>query len=290
MTVARIKHTFTTDRPGPREIIDTALANYKPVAIYVGCSGGKDSLRVTDWSMENIPGCEVFHINTGIGCERTRVYVRKLCKGRGWPLHEIRALEHCGQNYDDLVKERGFPGPDLHQKMYDRLKGRAVALMVRRAKYGHSRYSNVMLISGVQYDDSKKRMVYAGREIDRVGSQLWVNPFYWSPKHERDAYIAERALPINPVTRKLGMSGECGCGAYAQPGELERWRAVDPEFGARIDRLSQEVLERGFTWSWEGHPPAGGHNKDQATMFMPLCGDSCFKSAIVRSELGDEQI
>jgi hypothetical protein len=131
-------------------------------------------------------------------------------------------------------------------------------------------------------------MRYAGREINSVGSQLWTNPFYWSSKAERDAYIAEHALPINPVTRELGMSGECGCGAFAQPGELARWRAVDPSFGERIDRLSQEVLAAGFTWSWEGHPPAGGHNKGQS-LLMPLCGDSCFKSAIVRGELADEQ-
>lgn len=271
-------------RPTADEIIEKAM-RYKLAAIYVGYSGGNDSLRVTHWAMSNIPGCEVFHINTGIGCERTRVHVRAVCKDRGWPLHEVRAKEHCGQDYDELVKEQGFPGADHHQKMYDRLKGRAVALLVRRAKFGHSRYANVMLISGVQHDDSRRRMAYAGREINKVGSQLWVNPFYWSSKLERDAYIAVHNLPINPVTKELGMSGECGCGAFAQKGELARWRRVDPSFGTRIDRLSLEVLGKGFTWSWEGHPPPGGFNKDQGAMFMPLCGDSCFKSAVVQEEI-----
>jgi 3'-phosphoadenosine 5'-phosphosulfate sulfotransferase (PAPS reductase)/FAD synthetase len=281
-------HKFTNDKPGPQEIIETALRVYRPIAVYVGYSGGNDSLRVTHWTMANVPGAEVFHINTGIGCERTRVHVRQVCKDRGWPLHEIRAKEDCGQDYDALCREHGFPGPDGHNMMYARLKERCVRLLLRRAKDGHSRGAKVMLISGLQHDDSKRRMRYAGREINSVGSQLWTNPFYWSSKAERDAYIAEHALPINPVTRELGMSGECGCGAFAQPGELARWRAVDPSFGERIDRLSQEVLAAGFTWSWEGHPPAGGHNKGQS-LLMPLCGDSCFKSAIVRGELADEQ-
>jgi len=280
------------DKPGPREIVDEAIERYKPVAIYVGYSGGNDSLRVTHWSMTNIPGCEVFHVNTGIGVERTRVHVRETCKRFGWPLNEMRAMD-CGQDYDAICRIYGFPGPDSHTFMYSCLKERAIRALLRKAKKGRPRRSKVMLLSGVQHADSVRRMRYAGREINTNGSQLWVNPFYWSSKAERDQYIAKHKLPINPVTRELGMSGECGCGAYAQPGELERWRKVDPSFGERIDRLSQEVLAKGFTWSWEGHPPKGGHNKDQIVMdgdgFMPLCGASCYKSAVVQQELAESE-
>ncbi len=273
-------------KPGPREIVDRALQEHYPVAVYVGYSGGNDSLRVTHWAMTHIKGCRVMHINTGIGIERTRIHVRETCAKFGWPLDEVRAKEDCGQDYDALCLAHGFPGPDGHQMMYARLKERCVRLLLRRAKFGKPRRSKVMLVSGLQHADSKRRMQYAGREINHVGSQLWVNPFYWSSKAERDAYIAEHNLPINPVTRELGMSGECGCGAFAQKGELERWRACDPSFGERIDRLSQEVLAKGYTWNWESGPPDGGFNEDQGQL-MPLCGDSCYKSAIVQAELED---
>lgn len=275
----------TRSHPSPREIIDRAIEQYKPVAIYVGFSGGNDSRAVTHWMMNNVPGCEPFHINTGIGVESTRVYVRETCKAQGWPLHEIRALEDCGQDYDANVLKHGFPGPDGHRYMYTLLKERAVYELVRRAKVGRKRSAKVLIATGARFDESVRRMGYAGQEVRKVRAQVWANPVYWWSKAERDAYNAASGLPENPVTKALGMSGECGCGAFAQRGELERWRAVDSEFAARIERLEAECLARGFTWGWEGRPPKGGFNKDQLGLFqMPMCV-GCEKSAIVQAEL-----
>jgi 3'-phosphoadenosine 5'-phosphosulfate sulfotransferase (PAPS reductase)/FAD synthetase len=269
---------------GPREIVDRAIAEHKPVAIYVGFSGGNDSRAVTHWAMNNVPGCQPFHINTGIGIERTREYVRQTCRQQGWPLHEIRAKEDCGQDYDEIVKKHGFPGPDGHRYMYVLLKERAIDELVRRSN--RKWLDRVMLICGARYDESVRRMGYGGQEVARKGAQVWVNATYWWSKAARDAYNATSGIPENPVSRQLGMSGECGCGAYAHPGELKLWRAVDPTFGERIDRLSQEALARGYTWAWDGRPPSGGFNPDQATMdgFHPLCF-GCEKSAIVKHEL-----
>jgi 3'-phosphoadenosine 5'-phosphosulfate sulfotransferase (PAPS reductase)/FAD synthetase len=269
----------------PEEIVAEAIERYKPVAIYVGFSGGNDSRAVAHWMMNNVPGCQPFHANTGIGIERTREYVRETCKAYGWTLNEIRALEDCGQDYEALCLKHGFPGPDGHQMMYSRLKERCVRQLVRRAKQGHPRSAKVLIASGIRHDESLIRMGYAGREINTVGAQLWINPLYWWTKKTRDAYNETSGMPENPVTKALGMSGECGCGAFAHRGELDRWRAVDPAFGERIDRLQQGVLERGFTWSWEGRPPKGGHTNNQISLFQrPLCV-GCEKSAIVQEEL-----
>lgn len=252
---------------GPREIAHIAINEHNPVAIRVGFSGGRDSLAVTHWMMTNIPGCEVFHCNTGIGVERTREYVRETCELMGWKLHEIRAKEDCGQDYDELVLKHGFPGPSGHQMMYSRLKERAIRKLVKQAQ--KFRGDRVLLATGLRHDESVRRMRYAGNEINRIGSQLWVNPIYWWSVSDRDAYIEEHGLPINPISSALGMSGECLCGAFAHKGEKALVRLVDPETADRIDRLEQQVLDKGFTWSWEGAPPAGGYNPDQ--MWMPLC-------------------
>lgn len=265
----------------PEEIVARAIEQYKPVAIYVGFSGGNDSRAVTHWMQNNVPECEPFHINTGIGIERGRVYVRETCKAMGWGLREIRALEDCGQDYDAICLEHGFPGPNGHQMMYSRLKERCIRKLVRDAKVGHSRRANVLIASGVRHDESVRRMGYAGREINTVGSQVWINPLYWWSKEQRDEYNAASGMPENPVAKELGMSGECGCGAFSHKGELAKWRAVDPSFGERIDALEQKMLARGFTWGWEGRPPAGGFNKDQLTFSLPMCV-GCEKSAIVR--------
>lgn len=276
-------------RPGPVEILNKAIEVFQPVAMYVGFTGGGGSRAATHWMKANTATgtCDVFHANTGIGIEAARRYVRKTCKQFGWKLHEIRALEDCGQDYDKLCLEYGFPGPDGHQMMYSRLKERAVRLLVRRAKVGHSRRAKVLIATGICHQDSVVRMGYAGREINMVGSQLWINPLYWWTKEQRDAYDVASNMPHNPVAEALGMSGECGCGAFAQKGELAHWTAVDPAFGARIVRLQQKVLARGFTWNWEGRPPRGGHNPTQYDAFSPMCA-GCIKSAVVQAEMAEQ--
>lgn len=269
----------------PEEIVMSAMEQYKPVAVYVGFSGGNDSRAVVDWMMNNVDGCQPFHINTGIGIEQTREYVRDTSSDKKWKLIEIRAKEDCGQDYDELCRRHGFPGPDGHQMMYSRLKERGVRKLVRDAKEGKSRRAKVLIASGIRHDESVIRMGYAGREVNTVGGQVWANPLYWWNKADRDVYNANSGVPANPVAKALGMSGECGCGAFAQPGELDRWRKIEPAFGRRIDRLQSEVLARGFTWNWEGRPPKGGHNANQLGLFqMPMCV-GCEKSAIVQEEL-----
>lgn len=274
----------STRNISPEEIIERAIDQYEPVAIYVGFSGGNDSRAVTHWAMNNVPGCEAFHINTGIGIEASRVYVRETCKAQGWPLTEIRAKEDCGQDYDRIVTRHGFPGPEGHRYMYTLLKERAIYELVRRSKIGHKRSAKVLIIAGARHDESVRRMGYGGAEVHKVKAQIWANAIYWWSKAERDAYNAVNGIPENPIAKALGMSGECGCGAFAQKGELSRWAAVDPEFGKRITRLQEISLSLGRTWSWEGRPPKGGFNDTQQTMFMPMCA-GCVKSAIVKEEL-----
>ena len=252
----------------PADIVAEAMT-HGPVAIRVGFSGGRDSLAVTDWMMENVPGAEPFHCNTGIGIERTREFVRDTCRDRGWPLHEIRAKEDCGQDYDALVMRHGFPGPDGHGMMYARLKERPIRELVRRAQ--GKRGDKVMLATGIRHDESVRRMRYSGREVNHVGSQLWVNPIYWWTPYQRDAYIKERGLPINPISADLGMSGECLCGAFAHKGEKALVRLVDAATAQRITDLEQRVSDAGFNWGWEGKPPRGGHNPAQIDAFRPLC-------------------
>jgi 3'-phosphoadenosine 5'-phosphosulfate sulfotransferase (PAPS reductase)/FAD synthetase len=279
-----------TRRREPTDIVAEALDRYKPVRVFAGLSGGNGSVPAVHWAMNNVPGCEVMHLNTGIGVERGRQWVRDLCKAQGWPLHEIRALEDCGQDYDALVRQYGFPGPDGHGLMYQRLKERCVWELMRRVKKGHPRSAKVLFITGIRYADSVVRTGYVGREVNKVRGQVWANPLYWWTDEENRAYRAATGIGPNPVAEELGMSGECGCGAFAHRGELKKWESVDPTFGIRIRRLEAECLARGMTWGWEGRPPKGGFNADQGTLDlpqMPLC-TNCVKSAVVQAELADE--
>lgn len=263
-----------TKRKSAENIVDEAIETYHPVAKFVGFSGGDDSLATTYWMMENVPGCQVLHCNTGIGIEKTREFVRDTCHQYGWPLTEIRAKEDCGQDYDELVLERGFPGPPQHTKMYNRLKERCIMKLVRDTKQKWS--DKVLIATGIRHDESHVRAGYAGREINKTGAQIWVNPFYWWTGTDMHHYIEQNSLPRNPVSKVLGMSGECLCGAFAHKGEKELVRIIDPQIVERIERLEWQCLKRGMTWGWEGGPPGGRpHNPDQRMIDFeieqPMC-------------------
>jgi 3'-phosphoadenosine 5'-phosphosulfate sulfotransferase (PAPS reductase)/FAD synthetase len=262
---------FPGPQPGPEEIIAKALS-FKPVAIFAGYSGGDDSLATAHWMMANVPGCEILHINTGIGIEATRRHVRETCAAFSWPLTEMRAKEDCGIDYDALVRAYGFPGPAVHYKMYRQLKERAIRKVVasRRRKYSREK---VMIATGIRQDESQRRMGYGGNEVNFVGSQMWVNPLYWQPKSWFMDYIAKHDLPRSPVSKMLGMSGECLCGAFAHAGEKALVRIVCPETADRLDRLEAEVRAAGHNWGWEDRPPrpAKPPREPKVLAFRPMC-------------------
>jgi len=138
----------------------------------------------------------------------------------------------------------------------------------------------VVLATGVREDESIRRMGYKGREINRKGAQVWVNPIYWWSTAERNDYLSSFQIIRSPVSQELGLSGECMCGAFAHPGELELLRKVDPDLAARFDRLHMEIKDR-FPWTWEGRPPAKEGDRPEVG---PLC-IGCEKSAVVQAEL-----
>ena len=253
----------------PEDILQEALS-HKPRKVFVGFSGGNDSLATVLWMMDHVDGCEVFHANTGVGIEATRQFVRDTCSERGWKLTEIRAKEDCGQDYDAIVRKHGFPGPKGHQFMYRRLKERAVETLVRRNKVNWR--DKIMIATGIRHDESLVRAGYAGREINSKGSQLWVNPLYWWTKTDMSALIDAKNVQRNPVSLLLGMSGECLCGAYAHKGELGMVSLVCPETAARIRRLEVDVRAAGHDWGWEDKPPSDEQKfiaKHQT--IMPFC-------------------
>lgn len=261
----------------PEEIIAEAMG-HKPVAVYAAFSGGDTSLAIAHWMMNNVPGCRVFHANTGIGIEAAREFVRETCTKYGWPLDEVRAKEDCGQDYREMVLGHGFPGPAMHHRMYARLKERPVRLLVRRAK--QNRLDKVMIATGIYKEESLIRMGYGDRNINFVGSQMWVNPFYWWPKQRFMDYLAHHGIKRSPVAETLGMSGECLCGAHAHSGEKSLVRIVDPATADYLDQLEEEVRAAGHDWGWEERPPESKPEPDerQADLFMPFCRN-CEKRA-----------
>ncbi|HEX5324408.1 MAG TPA: phosphoadenosine phosphosulfate reductase family protein [Capsulimonadaceae bacterium] len=265
----------------PSEILLDAVERYQPTHIFGMFSGGRDSLVACHMAsyLQGFSGC--FHANTGIGIERTREYVRQTCRDYGWHLVEL----HPPKTYEEFVSEFGFPGPAMHGMVYNRLKERCVRDLVRIHK--QNRHDNIMLVSGIRQQESRRRMGYDDPTQKR-DSQIWVNPiFYWS-RERRDLYIKSEGLPCNPVADALGMSGECLCGAFAgskgelPESELRRIAIIDSSVPKEIERLSRIAKAHGKPCRW-GYAPPRENERDirealelEGQTFMPLCSSCHF--------------
>lgn len=234
-------------------ILNAGLAHH-PSHVFLMLSGGNDSLSSTHFAASwlKVP-FKILHINTGIGIPETNAHVKMVCKLYGWDLLEVRAKEDCGQDYEQLVIEQGFPGPAMHNKMFNRLKERCIEKVLRDHKDGRK---PVMFVSGMRRQESSRRMRLRPEPIQRKGRQMFVAPFFELSTDEMGVYRSDAAIPESPVRKYLCMSGECLCGAFAAPGELKEIELWFPHVGKRIREIELKVKAAGFPWGWGEKPPA----------------------------------
>lgn len=248
-----------------KDIMQQAIDEHKPVKKYVLFSGGNDSTGLLH-RVWNAGLCDAaVHINTGIGVEQTREFVRKYCADNGIPLIEKHPPH---KKYKDIILEHGFPGPGAHRYVYIWLKERAIQELVRESKTQYK--DRIMLITGVRASESNRRMGHV-EPIKRVGAQVWVAPLIDYTKTDLIDYRINNNVPENPVSAILHMSGECLCGAFAKPGEMQDLEIFFPETARYIHSLEDEARKAGVkqcTWG-----PRGKKKIDQSVPVGPLCSD-----------------
>lgn len=272
-----------------KAIILEAIEEHRPVAIVAAFSGGNDSIVSTHFACKEF-GATAIHADTLVGCAATRDHVDAVCDKLKCPLIAAKAhatgrpkpypksLWVLGETaYEEFTRNFGFAGRAQHHRMYQRLKERPLRRMLRQMQ--SKRGQRILIISGIRHDESAVRAGYK-RAIQRQGSEVWVNPFYYQTAADFECYRQEFGLPRNPVKDRIGLSGECLCGAFASRGEREAVRAVDPVLSAYLDKLESEVVER-FPWSWGTSPPKWFMDlkRDQGFLFdshcdsgfMPMC-------------------
>ena len=224
----------------PDTLIREATVEFLPVASFCLFSGGHDSTvlahRCRDWYSELV------HIDTGTAVPGVREYVEEYAAWLGKPLKVYEA----GDAFRRLVLEQGgFPGPAGHGRAYTRLKERQIEALVRDAKVGESRLSKVMLLTGKRSAESARR-AKTTKGIDPRGGQLYVNPLVDWTAQDMYAYRTEHKLPESPVAALLHRSGECNCGAFAEPGEREMLRSLYPAwFEKTIAALERDAEAAG---------------------------------------------
>jgi 3'-phosphoadenosine 5'-phosphosulfate sulfotransferase (PAPS reductase)/FAD synthetase len=277
----------TSSTPQPWEIIAQALEEHRPSSVIALVSGGNDSVpmaHVTHQALRHL-GQEqlwrgIVHIDTGIALPACGQHVRAVRDQMGWPLTVARAEDYIGedgkpnpQRYAEIVEEYGFPGPAQHPTMYGRLKDRPLNNVVQRLKrHWHDR---ILLCSGIRREESQIRMGKLS-PIERDGAKVWCNPiFHWS-KADTWRVLADLGLPRNPVSQTLHISGDCLCGAFAQPDEWDLLGLFYPDMRARLEHIAARVASRGRWPRWGVKRPRWWGAQWRAAdtgqrSFLPLC-------------------
>lgn len=204
-----------------KQITQQAIDHFSPIAVMSAYSGGDDSVVSTHFGCTNFSS-GVVHCRTGIGIQKTYDHVHAVCEKNRWSLLEYFAkpegkrayakvrnasgkLERIpcdgsvfpgGQwtdgatSYEEYVLNFGFPGPAQHGRMFQRLKQRGLNAMRRDLKRGHKKSDCILVISGIRGDESAIRAGYK-RAVQKDGSLVWVNPFYWKTAADFEAYRQE---------------------------------------------------------------------------------------------------
>lgn len=240
------------------EIIDQAVRKHGPSHVFACFSGGHDSLTASHLASRHPSFSGAFHANTEIGIEMTREFVRETCDREDWRLVEHRPSDlEGGYTYDELVLEMGFPrGPQSHNRCLFYLKQRAMNRLVRDHKEDH--YDRIGLVTGIRRQESNRRMnADMSEPCTRDGAKVWINPIIdWSAA-DCTRYIEACDLERNEVVDNLHRSGECLCGALANPKELHLIEALYPQAAEHIRCLERACSEKGLVddeWAKSSHP------------------------------------
>lgn len=236
------------------QIITAAIEQHLPTKVFALYSGGNDSTVLVHLAQQYVDA--VAHVDTGIGIAETRMFASTFTAYLGLPWVKLQAPI----SYEKLVLDvlGGFPGPKAHTITYNRLKERGLRQLQRDAlgdKPG--RHDRVLFLTGIRAAESSRRMG-RGRLSDREGRRVWLNPIYYFTNEDMAEYRERFDLPRNEVSDNLHLSGECLCGAYAKPGEIEQIDFFYPEVGQRIHALEDECRSRGYrrcVWGWGSKYP-----------------------------------
>lgn len=245
------------------QIIESAILEYAPRAVFLLISGGNDSMVLLHFAQRWAD--YAVHVNTGIGIPQTTEFVREQVGKSSLDLLEY----HPPVPYDELVLNPkyfgGFPGAFGHRFAYQRLKERCIRQLIR--DHREKRGDKFLLLTGIRKAESARRMGYS-HPVDVRGAEVWVNPLLFWENADMREYRRVHEVPESEVAANLHMSGECLCGAFAHPGELDEIAFFYPEVAARIRDLERRAREAGLRYcEW-------GVNKPLSEAAGPMCS-SC---------------
>ena len=262
-----------------KEIVEKAIADYKPYAIVLMLSGGDDSMTaLTVAKYLNIPFTHIMHGVTGTGIEETYEYVKQVVSKEDAVYIEANA----GNAYVNYVMRKGFFGAGLsaHAFSYHILKQdhfeKAISKHIRQGKPGRK----ILFVNGARRSESenrKKTMINPIKITIRRPNDIWVNIVNDWHKPECLEFLNAENIIRNPVSIQICRSGECMCGTMQSKADRIEASCIFPKWGKWIDELEKVVKEKhGFGWGENMPKP---RDERQLDLFQPMCV-GCLRTAI----------
>jgi len=217
--------------------IDQLPADAQHFALF---SGGNDSVASTHKAYEEHPIEYTVYLDTNSGLPENKEHVKDVCERFGWDLLIAQSpvtLKEFATGTDSR-QALGFPGPGIHTWAYQYFKERQLRAIATHTDVEPHFYA------GVRTHESDRRMNNVDGKRDQAERWVWVNPI-WDWRDSRvDDYRDEHDLPTNPVAEKIGRSGDCYCGAFAnRDSELVELEAHYPEHAEWLKDLEADVQE-----------------------------------------------
>jgi len=239
-------------------------------------SGGMDSAVAARVAVEKGPADLLVYLDTRTGLRENREYCERLADYLGVQLWTLRTHE----DYEEQVKETGFPGPAQHLTQYTALKERQISRLATLSS-GRGNSSDLHLWTGVRSDESERRMEHV--EPESEGPRwIWHAPIHDWSKQDCKEYVDEHDIPENELWNTLGRSGDCFCGCFASPEERLDLRAAECDEHADWikdleSRVNLDVKQERETWGWgalsdDEQMRERAENDDKQMLLCSTCG------------------
>lgn len=197
------------------DLVLAKLAEDDPDWVFVEVSGGVDSTAML-WAVANSDEIDVdavVHLNTGIGAEFTREYVRKQAAELGLPY--IEGIQpKWERRYATRFIKHGAPGPrpqahnihridgkqDVEDKLVQSFNG-DIVILTGVSRHESNRRKKTVSQSGIQADKRHDWVTYGGPVAEYTGSELR------QVLHDND-------VEVNELADVMDSSAECLCGSF----------------------------------------------------------------------------
>lgn len=245
-----------------KELADRVKTDFEPYAVIVGLTTGFDSNVALKLATMFFNVTAAFTCDTTIAAPETLNNCRKVAEDV-YKLKYIRkAPPYAGkkennETYFEVVKQHGFPGKTktAHAWMYRWLKDHTVSSIISSIRQ-NKRNRPIIIISGARKHESVRRFG-TSQDITIQGNNIWVNICNEWTNSEVHAFAMDNNLDRyrSPISKSIGISGECFCGCFSTKGELNEVKIASPSTYEKIMNIYKWLKQNtNYDWDWESGP------------------------------------